>query len=88
MAGAAPFLITFLIAFLFAYNTGRIAARKGRRAVPWAMLGLFRGIFGLDRLPHPGKGTRARLSSSGLRSPTARADLSHALKGVKAPIRA
>jgi hypothetical protein len=24
-----------------------IAARKGRRAVPWAMLGLFFGIFGL-----------------------------------------
>jgi predicted PurR-regulated permease PerM len=47
MAGAAPFLIAFLIAFLFAYNTGRIAARKGRRAVPWAMLGLFLGIFGV-----------------------------------------
>jgi drug/metabolite transporter (DMT)-like permease len=45
--GAAPFLIASLIAFLFAYNTGRIAARKGRRAVPWAMLGLFFQIFGL-----------------------------------------
>jgi hypothetical protein len=51
MAGAAPFLITFL----FAYNTGRIAARKGRRAVPWAMLGLFLGIFGLDRYLTPAK---------------------------------
>jgi predicted PurR-regulated permease PerM len=47
MAGAAPFLFAFVIAFLFAYYTGRIAARKGRNAIAWAMVGVFLGIFGV-----------------------------------------
>ena len=47
MEAAAPFLVAFLVAFLFAYNTGRIAARKGRNAVAWSIAGLFLAIVGL-----------------------------------------
>jgi hypothetical protein len=47
MAAAAPYLLSLLLGFLFAYGTGRIAARKGRNAVRWGVLGFFLGIFGL-----------------------------------------
>ena len=47
MAGAAPSLISLLVASIFAYYTGRTAARKGRRAVPWGVLGFLTGIIGL-----------------------------------------